>query len=90
MPKKRLDAVITPNFLDDLSFWINSNPKIAARILKLVEGILRDPTSGIGKPERLRYFSGNVWSRKINKEHRIVYRVLEDRIEFLQARYHYE
>jgi toxin YoeB len=88
--KKSLDAVITPAFLDDLSFWVSSNSRIAVRVLKLVEAVFRDPASGIGKPERLRYFTGNVWSRRINKEHRLVYRVQEDRIEFLQARYHYD
>jgi toxin YoeB len=90
LAKKSLDAVITPVFLEDLSIWIGSNPKTAARVLKLVEAALRDPTSGIGKPERLRYFTGNVWSRRINEEHRLVYRVFDDRVEFLQARYHYD
>jgi toxin YoeB len=90
LAKKSLDAVITPIILSDLSIWISSNPKTAAHVLKLIEAVLRDPTSGIGKPDRLRYFSGNVWSRRINKEHRLVYRVFDERIEFLQARYHYE
>ena len=90
MAKKSLDAVITPAFLDDLSFWVSLNPRIAAHVQKLVEAVLRDPTSGIGKPERLRYFTGNVWSRRINQEHRLVYRIQEDRIELLQARYHYD
>lgn len=88
MTKKR-DAIFTPQFIDDLTFWVSSNPRIAASILKLVEAVLRDPSTGMGKPERLRYFTGNVWSRRINKEHRLVYRVFDDRIEFLQARYHY-
>jgi toxin YoeB len=88
--KKSLDAIITPIFLDDLSFWVSSLPKTAARILKLIDAVLRNPIAGIGKPERLRYFSGNVWSRRINKEHRLVYRVFDDRIEFLQAHYHYD
>jgi toxin YoeB len=87
---KKRDAIFTPRFIEDLTFWVNSNPKTAAHVLKLVEAVLRDPTAGIGKPERLSYFTGNVWSRRINKEHRLVYRMVDDRIEFLQARYHYE
>jgi toxin YoeB len=89
LAKKSLDAVITPAFLDDLSFWASSNPKIAVHVLKLEEAVLRAPISMIGKSERLRYFTGNVGSGRINKEHRLVYRNQEDRIEFLQARYHY-
>jgi toxin YoeB len=88
--KKSLDAIITPIFLDDLSFWVSSNPKTTAHIFKLIDAVLHNPVSGMGKPERLLYFSGNVWSRRINKEHRLVYRVLDDHIEFLQARYHYD
>jgi toxin YoeB len=50
---------------------------------------LRNPFTGIGKPEPLRYLSPDTWSRRLTKEHRLVYRVLNDRIDFLQARYHY-
>jgi toxin YoeB len=54
-----------------------------------MEAALRDPTDGIGKPEHLKHFGGNVWSRRINDADRLVYEVFGDRIEFLQARYHY-
>lgn len=54
-----------------------------------MEATLRDPTAGIGKPEHLNHFGGNVWSRRINETDRLVYEVFNDRIEFLQARYHY-
>ncbi|HVP22052.1 MAG TPA: Txe/YoeB family addiction module toxin [Anaerolineaceae bacterium] len=84
------EAVFTQNFLEDLVYWVEKQPATAARLLKLVDAVLRDPLGGAGKPEKLRYFSGNVWSRRINQEHRLVYRVLEDRIEFLQGRFHYE
>jgi toxin YoeB len=50
---------------------------------------MRDPFGGIGKPEPLRYLGADVWSRRITQEHRLVYRVSDDRIDFLQARYHY-
>jgi toxin YoeB len=87
---ERYEALFTPHFIEDLTYWVKTNPKIAENVLKLAGAILRDPTGGIGKPERLRYFAGNIWSRRITKEHRLVYRISESRIDFLQARYHYE
>jgi toxin YoeB len=55
----------------------------------MVREILRDPFEGIGKPEPLKYEFSGAWSRRLNKEHRIVYLVSEDGIDFLKARYHY-
>ena len=54
-----------------------------------MDAALRDPSAGIGKPEHLKHFGGNVWSRRLNEADRLVYEVFSDRIEFLQARYHY-
>jgi toxin YoeB len=62
---------------------------VALRALGLVEAILREPFSGIGKPEPLKYLAPGVWSRRLTQEHRIVYLVRAERIDFLQARYHY-
>lgn len=64
-------------------------PKIALRASSLVEGTLRDPFTGIGKPEPLTYVGSDGWSRRLTGEHRIAYLVKDDRVEFLQARYHY-
>lgn len=55
----------------------------------MVEAILREPFGGIGKPEPLRHLAPGTWSRRITQEHRLVYLVSDDRIDFLQARYHY-
>jgi Txe/YoeB family toxin of toxin-antitoxin system len=55
--------------------------------LALVEAIMRDPLSGMGKPEPLKYLSSGAWSRRLTQEHRIVYLVRDERIDFLQARY---
>lgn len=63
--------------------------KVALRVLKLVEEVLRDPFQGTGKPEPLKYLDANTWSRRITQEHRLVYRVAGGRVDFLQARYHY-
>ena len=59
------------------------------RVFDLVEAVMRDPFSGIGKPEPLKYLGSGVWSRRLTEEHRVVYMVSEDRVDFLQARYHY-
>jgi toxin YoeB len=82
-------AVFQPEFLDDLRFWVKTNRKIALRALDLVQAILRDPFTGIGKAEPLKYLPSGTWSRRLTEEHRIVYLVSEGRIDFLQARYHY-
>ena len=76
-------------FREDLRYWIAVDRKIALRALSLVEAILRDPFTGIGKPEPLKYLMTGAWSRRLTEEHRIVYLVSKDRIDFLQARYHY-
>jgi toxin YoeB len=83
-------AVISSNFRDDLRYWIETDRKTALRVLDLMAAILADPFSGIGKPEPLKFVLAGCWSRRITQEHRLVYRVPPDRIEFLQARYHYE
>ena len=88
MTKKR-EAVFHPEFLEDLQYWVATDRKLALRVLELVEAVLRDPIQGIGKPEPLRYLTPGAWSRRLTQEHRIVYLVREDRIDFLQARYHY-
>ncbi len=88
-PKPGRAAVFHPEFREDLRYWVDTDRKLALRCLDLVESILKDPFSGIGKPERLKYFAPDAWSRRLSQEHRIVYLVQNDRIDFLQARYHY-
>ncbi|HEY1649218.1 MAG TPA: Txe/YoeB family addiction module toxin [Terracidiphilus sp.] len=85
----RRDAVFQPEFRQDLAWWIKNDRKAALRTLELVEAILADPFAGIGKPEPLRFELAGCWSRRITQEHRLVYRVAADRIDFLQGRYHY-
>ena len=82
-------TVFQPEFLEDLEYWVQTDRKMALRLIKMVREILRDPFEGIGKPEPLKYEFSGAWSRRLNKEHRIVYLVSEDRIDFLKARYHY-
>jgi toxin YoeB len=82
-------AVFQPEFREDLRYWVETDRRVALRALDLVEAILRDPFAGIGKPEPLKYLASGTWSRRLTQEHRIVYLVSNDRIDFLQARYHY-
>ncbi len=90
-PGKRIrrDAVFQPEFIEDLRYWVQTERKIALRALAIVEAVLRDPFAGIGKPEPLKYLASGMWSRRLTQEHRIVYLVGDDRVDFLQARYHY-
>jgi toxin YoeB len=72
-----------------LRYWVETDRKVALRVLRIVEDVLRDPFSGIGKPEPLRYLAGGAWSRRLTREHRVEYVVSRERVDFLQARYHY-
>ncbi len=83
------DCVLDRNFLEDLQHWIAAEPRVARRILDLMEAVLRDPFAGVGKPEPLKHLAADTWSRRITQEHRLVYRVYADRIAFVQARHHY-
>ena len=89
LKSKRREAVFQPEFREDLRYWIEIDRKTAMRAFDLVEAVMRDPFTGIGKPEPLKYLSPGVWSRRLTQEHRLVYLVRDDRIDFLQARYHY-
>jgi toxin YoeB len=68
---------------------VETDRKVALRAIDLIEAIMRDPFRGVGKPEPLKYLSGGAWSRRLTQEHRLVYLVRDDRVDFLQARYHY-
>lgn len=88
-PQLKRDAVFQPEFREDLRYWIKADGKIALRAFDLIEAIVRDPFQGIGKPEPLRHLLAGAWSRRLTEEHRVVYVVTKERIDFLQARYHY-
>ncbi len=89
MTWKKRDAVFQPEFIEDLKYWVEIDRRVAIRVFNLVEAILRDPFKGIGKPEPLKYLAPGVWSRRLTQEHRVIYLVMDDRIDFLQSRYHY-
>jgi toxin YoeB len=77
-------------FLADLQHWIGNDPRMAARVMRIMIEIAREPREGIGKPERLKHVDASICSRRINGEHRLLYRYDDKHIEYLAARYHYE
>lgn len=83
------ETVFQREFREDLRFWVETDRRTALRAFDLIEAIVRDPFSGIGKPEPLKYVLAGAWSRRLTQEHRIVYLVSDERIDFLQARHHY-
>ena len=85
----KFEAVFQPQLREDLRSWVETDRRVAFRILDLIEAILRDRFTGMGKPEPLKYVLAGCWSRRVTQEHRLVYRVAGQRIDFLQAKYHY-
>ncbi|HSG40826.1 MAG TPA: Txe/YoeB family addiction module toxin [Thermoanaerobaculia bacterium] len=74
---------------EDYLYWQENDRKLVARINQLIREIQREPFSGIGKPEPLKHAFQGYWSRRINEEHRIVYKILGDSVLLAQLRYHY-
>ncbi len=75
---------------ETFSSWAKLDKKIYSKIVTLIQDIDRSPFSGLGKPEPLKYELSGLWSRRINDEHRLVYRVTETEIIILSCQYHYE
>ena len=82
-------TVVQDECMEDLEYWVSSNRKVALRIFTLIKAVRRDPFRGVGKPEPLKHLGPDIWSRRITARDRLVYRVGEDFVDFLQARYHY-
>lgn len=73
----------------DYLYWLETDRKIIKRINKIIEDIKQNPFQGIGNPEPLRYNWQGYWSRRITREHRLVYKPEGDRLFIAQCRYHY-
>jgi len=78
-----------PQAFEDLQYWVKTQPKLAKRLLRLIEDTKRDPFKGIGKSEPLKNELSGWWSRRIDDEHRLVYKVNGDRLIIAKARGHY-
>ena len=74
---------------EDLAWWVEHDRKQALKIIKLIQEVQRNPFQRIGKPEKLKHDLSGCWSRRIDKEYRLIYEVLEDKIRILACRFHY-
>ena len=89
MTAKNRKIIFNKAFREDLKWWFRKDKSKAEKILDLIESVTEDLFTGLGKPEPLKHIGSGIWSRRITQEHRLVYRVTNRFIEFLQARYHY-
>jgi len=81
--------VFDEQFQIDLGWWYKTDKSKVRKIFDLVSDTMAHPFDGLGKPEPLKHLDADIWSRRIDLENRLVYKVRHDRIDFLQARYHY-
>ena len=83
-----MNLIFSEHAWEDYLFWQQTDRKILKRINKLIKEIVRTPFDGIGKPEPLKHGLSGYWSRRINDEHRIVYKIGKDALLVAQLRYH--
>ena len=78
-----------PQAFEDIRYWLQTDRKKLGKIFDLIEDTTRQPFAGIGKPEPLKHQLSGCWSRRIDQEHRLVYRLEGDCLIILACRYHY-
>ena len=84
-----MNLILSPKAFADVEIWIRQDSRHLKKIYRLVEETLRTPRQGIGKPEQLKYEKGEVWSRRVSMQHRMVYRILDDAIVIHSFHGHY-
>lgn len=85
-----MEVIFLPDAEEDLQYWIfTANKTTLKKIAQLIDDIKIHPYSGVGKPEPLKYNLSGAWSRRISKEHRLVYEVVNDTVLILSAKGHY-
>ena len=85
-----MEIVFLPDAKDDLNYWVKTgNKQIIMKIAQLIESIKKTPFEGIGKPEPLKFYLINSWSRRINQEHRLVYEIQDNKILIHSEKGHY-
>jgi toxin YoeB len=80
----------TETGLEDLTWWVEHDPKMLKKVMKLCLETCKNPRSGIGLPEPLRFNLHGYWSRRITQEHRLVYAFDDEEVTIIQCRYHYQ
>jgi toxin YoeB len=84
-----MDIIFQDEAWEDYVYWQQIDKKTLKKINSLIKAIHRDPFEGIGNPEPLKHNLSGYWSRRINLEHRVVYRITNKQIRIVQCRYHY-
>lgn len=74
---------------EDIAHWNRADPARTAKIQRLLESVMQTPYSGLGKPEPLKHSLSGYWSRRIDMEHRLVYRIAGETLYVVSCRYHY-
>lgn len=82
--------VFLPKAFENFTDWASEDKQIHRKIISLIQDIQRTPFSGLGKPEPLRHSLQGLWSRRINGEHRLVYKVTDEDLVVISCKYHYE
>jgi toxin YoeB len=85
-----MELVWQTNAWEDYLYWQGADKKLVIRINDLIKDTLRSPFKGIGKPEPLKGNFAGCWSRRITEEHRLVYRIKDNRLHILQCKFHYD
>ena len=85
-----MKIVFSARAWDDYLWWQRQDRKLLKRINQLIQDVVRNGNEGIGKPESLKHGFQGYWSRRINDEHRLVYKVVDDEVRIAACRYHYE
>jgi toxin YoeB len=84
-----MKLIFSTNAWEDYLYWQTTDKKLLTRVNSLITQTCRTPYKGIGKPEPLKHALSGWWSRRINTEHRMVYRIKDNALEIAQLRYHY-
>ncbi|MCP4136382.1 MAG: Txe/YoeB family addiction module toxin [bacterium] len=85
-----MKILFTQESWDDYLYWQANDKKILKKINTLIKDIKRNPFAGIGKPESLKFKLQGCWSRRIDQEHRLIYKVTDNDLLIISCRYHYE
>ncbi len=84
-----MELVFDPDAFDDLRYWVEKEHRTASKILKLADEILKNPSTGTGKPEPLKHSLSGCWSRRVDQKNRLVYKTEKNFVVILSCRYHY-
>ena len=85
-----MKVVFSTRGWDDYLWWQRQDRKLLNRINQLIQDVMRNGNEGIGKPEPLKHGFQGYWSRRINAEHRLIYKINDDEVRIAACRYHYE